>query len=91
VSELEKFFLLPWAAFKTCDLLQWWAGHFSQFLNLSRFAHDIISIPGMFQMLVGISKVLKIILGSSAGIKRISSGGRDTILLCRANLKPDRP
>ena len=27
VSELEEFFLLPWEAFETCDLLQWWVGH----------------------------------------------------------------
>ena len=43
-------------------------------------------------MLVRIFKVLNIItviLGSTAAVEQIFSGGRDTILLCRANLKPD--
>jgi len=31
-----------------CDPLQWWAGRRSQFPNLSRFARDILSMPGMF-------------------------------------------
>ena len=48
VNELEEFFSLPQEDFETCDPLQWWAGHRSQFPNLSRFARDILSIPGMF-------------------------------------------
>ena len=48
VNELEEFFSLPQEDFETCDPLQWWAGHCSQFPNLSRFARDILSIPGMF-------------------------------------------
>ena len=48
VNELEEFFSLPQEDFETCDPLQWWAGRRSQFPNLSRFARDILSIPGMF-------------------------------------------
>jgi hypothetical protein len=48
VDELEEFFLLPQEDFETCDPLQWWAGRHSQFPNLSRFARDILSMPGMF-------------------------------------------
>jgi hAT family C-terminal dimerisation region len=48
VNELEEFFSLPQEDFETCDPLQWWAGHCSQFPNLSHFACDILSMPGMF-------------------------------------------
>ena len=48
VNELEEFFSLPQEDFETCDPLQWWAGHRSQFPNLSHFSRDILSIPGMF-------------------------------------------
>ena len=48
VNELEEFFSLLQEDFETCDPLQWWARCRSQFPNLSRFAHDILSIPGMF-------------------------------------------
>jgi hypothetical protein len=47
VNELEEFFSLPQQDFETCDPLQWWAGRHSQFLNLSRFARDILSMSGM--------------------------------------------
>jgi hypothetical protein len=48
VNKLEEFFSLLQEDFETCDPLQWWAGRHSQFPNLSRFARDILSIPGMF-------------------------------------------
>ena len=48
MNELEEFFSLPQEDFETCDPLQWWARRRSQFPNLSHFARDILSIPGMF-------------------------------------------
>ena len=48
VNTLEEFFLLPREDFEIFDPLQWWAGHRSQFTNLSRFAHDLLSMSGMF-------------------------------------------
>ena len=48
VNELQEFFSLPQEDFEICDPLQWWAGRRSQFPNLSRFARDLLSMPGMF-------------------------------------------
>lgn len=45
-NELEEFFKLPQEDFDSCDPLQWWAGRQAQFPNLSRFARDVLSIPG---------------------------------------------
>ena len=39
----------------------------------------------MFKLL----KVITVVLGSAVTVKRIFSGGRDTISLHRASLKPD--
>ena len=39
----------------------------------------------MFKLL----KVITVLLGSAVAVERIFSGGRDTISLRRANLKPD--
>ena len=47
-DEVQEYFKLPRENFDTCDPLQWWAGCRSQFPNLSRFARDILSIPGEF-------------------------------------------
>lgn len=47
-DEVQEYFKLPRENFDTCDPLQWWAGRRSQFPNLSRFARDILSIPGEF-------------------------------------------
>jgi hypothetical protein len=48
MDEVQEYFKLPCENFDTCDPLQWWAGRRSQFPNLSRFARDILSIPGEF-------------------------------------------
>ena len=45
-NELEEYFQLPQEDFDTCNPLAWWAGHCSQFPNLSRFACDVLRIPG---------------------------------------------
>jgi hypothetical protein len=47
-DELEKFYKLPQEDFDTCDPIQWWSGHHSQFPNLSHLAQDILVIPGEF-------------------------------------------
>jgi hypothetical protein len=47
-DEVQEYFKLPRANFDTCDPLQWWAGRCLQFPNLSRFARDVLSIPGEF-------------------------------------------
>lgn len=47
-DEVQEYFKLPRENFDTCDPLKWWAGRRSQFPNLSRFARDILSIPGAF-------------------------------------------
>jgi hAT family C-terminal dimerisation region len=47
-DKVQEYFKLPCENFDTCDPLQWWAGRRSQFPNLSRFARDILSIPGEF-------------------------------------------
>lgn len=47
-DEVQEYFKLPRENFDTCDPLQWWAGRCSPFPNLSRFARDILSIPGEF-------------------------------------------
>lgn len=46
-DELEEFFQLPLEDFENCDPIHWWAGRCLQFPDLSRFARNILSIPGM--------------------------------------------
>ena len=46
MDEVQEYFKLPHGSFDTCDRLRWWAGHSSQFPNLSHFTQDILSIPG---------------------------------------------
>jgi hypothetical protein len=45
-DEVQEYVKLPRENFHTCDPLKWWAGSRSQFPNLSRFAWDILAIPG---------------------------------------------
>lgn len=45
-DEVQEYFRLPRESFHSCDPLKWWAGRRSQFPKLSRFARDILSIPG---------------------------------------------
>lgn len=46
VDELDMFWKLPQEDFDSCDPLAWWAGRRSQFPNLSRYARDILAVPG---------------------------------------------
>jgi hypothetical protein len=43
---LNRFFALQPEPFEDCNPIQWWAGRRTEFLNLSRFACDVFSIPG---------------------------------------------
>jgi hypothetical protein len=52
VDEFEEYLKLPQEDFDLCDPIQWWAGHRAQFPNLSRLAHDILSIPGEYLLYV---------------------------------------
>jgi hypothetical protein len=45
-QEVLQYFALPRES-RDCDPVKWWASRVSQFPNLSRFARDILSIPGM--------------------------------------------
>ena len=45
-GEVQEYFRLPCKSFHSCNPLKWWAGRHLQFPNLSRFARDILSIPG---------------------------------------------
>jgi hypothetical protein len=89
-DELEEYFKLPQENFITCDPVQWWFGRRAQFPNLSRLARDILGIPGMLSYIYVMWTVVKpFALGSAVAVERIFSGGRDTISLRRASLKPD--
>ena len=46
MDELTKFWNLPQEDFDTCDPLQWWHSHCSQFPQFYRLVRDIFSIPG---------------------------------------------
>ena len=46
-NDLKEYFKLPQEDFEACNPLTWWAGHQSQFPNLSCFAHDLLGIPGI--------------------------------------------
>jgi hAT family protein len=93
-NELQDFWGLPQEDFDTCDPLQWWHGRRSQFPNLSRLARDIFSIPGRnlksesFQFIFILIDVI-FATGSAVAVERVFSGGRDTISLRRASLKPE--
>ena len=44
-DELSDYFQLPQEDFDACNPLAWWAGRQFQFLNLSWFARDLLSMP----------------------------------------------
>jgi hypothetical protein len=46
VDELAEYLRLPREYLATCNPLKWWAARVSQFPNVSRFARDLLSIPG---------------------------------------------
>jgi hypothetical protein len=90
-DELEEFYKLPQEDFNTCDPIQWWAGHRSQFPYLSHLARDILAIPGMFisPYLKYLANHLLMVQGSAVAVEHIFSGSRDTISLRRASLDPE--
>jgi hypothetical protein len=75
------------------DQVQWWHGRRAQFPQLYRLVRDIFSIPGNYLYLSTSLLIIKLIyhlsLGSAVAVERIFSGGRDTISLRRASLKPE--
>ena len=92
-DELTEFWNLPQEDFDTCDPLQWWHGRRAQFPQLYRLVRDIFSIPGNYLYFSTSLLIIKLIyhlsLGSAVAVERIFSGGRDTISLRRASLKPE--
>jgi hypothetical protein len=87
-DEVQEYFKLPRENFDTCDPLRWWAGHRSQFPNLSCFARDILSIPGEFTTDSDSLFLIVFYVGSAIAVERIFSKSHDTISLHRARLNP---
>ena len=46
INKLHEYFKLPQEDFDTCEPLNWWQGHCSQFPTLYWLVCDIFSIPG---------------------------------------------
>ena len=46
MDELAEYLCQTCENFKTCNPLEWWGTHSSQFPNLSWFAHDLLIFPG---------------------------------------------
>ena len=88
-DEVQEYFKLPRENFDTCNPLRWWAGHRSQFSNLSRFARDILSIPGEFMTRSISFLLISFCAGSAVAVERIFSGSCDTISLRHARLNPE--
>jgi hAT family C-terminal dimerisation region len=89
-DELLEFWSLPQEDIESCDPLHWWYGRHAQFPNLYRLVRDIFSIPGVFLLYYGVFNLTYYILkGSAVAVEQIFSGGRDTISLRRASLKPE--
>ena len=89
-NELDEFFKLSQEDFDTCNPIHWWLGRRAQFPNLFWLARDILCIPGA-DILIFIEpfETETVILGSAVAVERIFSGGRDTISLRRASLRPE--
>jgi len=93
IDEFEQYLKLLQEDFDTCDPILWWAGRCAQFPNLSRLARDILSIPGECRLLYLNHSYLIIAFalfaGSAVAVEWIFSGGRDTVSMRRASLKPE--
>jgi hypothetical protein len=98
MDEVQEYFKLPCENFDTCGPLQWWAGRRLQFPNLSRFARNILSIPGEFttdfflsfnHILMFLSLLLCSNIYVGSAVEQIFLGGCDTISLCHASLNPE--
>jgi hypothetical protein len=88
-DEVQEYFKLPRENFDACDPLRWWAGHSSQFSNLSCFARDILSIPSEFTADSDALFLIGFYAGSAVAVEWIFSRSRDTISLRRARLNPE--
>jgi hypothetical protein len=91
VNELEEYFKVPREDFDSCDPIKWWVSRRAQFPNAYRLACDVLSIPGeFFSPSVLFCNLLNCLVmpGSAVAVERIFSGGRDTISLRRASLRP---
>jgi hypothetical protein len=88
-DEVQEYFKLPHENFDACDPLQWWAGHCSQFPNLSCFARDILSIPSEFTTDSDSLFLIGFYAGSAVAVEWIFLRSHDTISLHRARLNPE--
>lgn len=89
LDQFVEFLKLPQENFDTCDPIKWWAGRESLFPDLFRLARDIFTIPGKCFLFQCVLFSLLSFIGSAVAVERIFSGGRDTISIRRASLKPD--
>ena len=64
-DELWDYFKLPQEDFDACNPLAWWAGRQSQFPNLSRFARDLLSMPGKLSLMILFEKLDVLMMLSS--------------------------
>jgi hypothetical protein len=90
INELEEYFKIPREDFNSCDPIKWWVSRRAQFPNVYMLACDVLSIPGEFFFFsVSFCNLnCLVMLGSAVAVERIFSGGRDTISLRRAGLRP---
>lgn len=79
-DELEEYFKVEQEQWERCNPLEWWVGCRAQFCNLFSLARDILTIPSMFSISHD-EFMFTCITGSTVAVKRIFSGGRDTISL----------
>ena len=91
LNELDEYLHLPPQEFHSCDPIQWWYTQRHRFPWLYLLAWDILAIPGLFNFFLCWINLNKqhFVLGSAVAVERIFSGGRDTISLRRASLRPD--
>ena len=68
-DKVQEYFKLPRENFDTCDPLQWWAGRRSQFPNLSRFARDMLAIPGELPTNSSIFYHIPCVAGSAVAVE----------------------
>lgn len=91
-GELEVYFKLSREDIRECDPVRWWGSRCGQFPNLSRLARDLLTIPGKliaYSLFVYVLTSTIADVGCAVAVERIFSGGRDTISIRRANLKPE--
>lgn len=89
VDELRDYYSLSREDFATCDPVQWWFARKAHFPNLFCLARDLMTIPGEPFYFIHLLVLTFTFVGSAVAVERIFSGGRDTISLRRASLKPE--